>query len=287
MGTNKEIVTENKLSIEGIKIIEYTSKYLLQQQFGVVTKYEPACSKFYFANEKGERLSKDYYSIEQLDDRHFIVVELDFTYSLDFESWEMIYGKEQLGTNGRHLRFHRGVVAIKDGKIIEVVPAVYNNIKLTNSNMLFVYGCDKVIKIGNGKDKPLMKYIPDKLGCINLDPNSESYGLITTPCLFTSITDFDLEYEGYAHAYIQDETDDKVLVEGYISKKIDEERYKKLLEAFNELGTIGKSEYDARFLEAISQMLYSKEEIETELIERNKTKKLLKSKGKDLNTLNS
>ena len=288
METNNEILDDNKLSIEGIKIVEYTSKYLLQQPFGIVTKYEPACSKFYFANEKGERLSKDYYSIEQLDDRHFIVVELDFTYALDFESWEMIYGKEQLGTNTSHLRFHRGVVTIKDGKIIEVVPAVYNNIKLTNSNMLFVYGCDKIIGIGYRKDKPLMKYIPDKLGCINLDPESESYGLITAPCIFTSITDFDLEYEGYAHASVRDEVDDnKVLVEGYISKKIDEERYKKLVETFNELGTIRKSEYDARVLEAISHMLYSKEEIETKLIERNKTKKLIKSNGKDLSEPNS
>ncbi len=280
MEDNKEIIVENKLSNEGIKIIEYSSKYLLQEQFGIVTKYEPACSKYYFANEKGERLSKDYYSIEQIDNYHFLVVELDFIYSQDFESWDMIYGKEQLGTNGRHLRFHRGVVTIKDGKVIEVVPAVYNMIKLTNSKMLFVYGCDKIITLYN--EWPKQKYIPDKLGCINLDPESESYGLITAPCLFTSITDFDLEYEGYAHAYIYDEADEeKLLADGYISKIIDEERYKKLVEAFNKLGCIRNGEYKAKVLEAVSHMLYTKDEVEHKLIEQKEPIKLVKSKEKN------
>ena len=155
---------ENAKIIEDVKINEYTSKNLLLKPFGIVSEHEPSCKKYFFTNKLGDRISKDYYNIQPVGNNHFIVVDLDFTYSQGYESWKLIYGKEQLETHGGFIRFHYGVVTIQDGKIIEIIPTVYNNIKKTNSDMFFTFGCDHMKAAFDKEGNVKAEYVKDKIG---------------------------------------------------------------------------------------------------------------------------
>ena len=275
---------ENAKIIEDVKINEYTSKNLLLKPFGIVSEHEPSCKKYFFTNKLGDRISKDYYNIQPVGNNHFIVVDLDFTYSQGYESWKLIYGKEQLETHGGFIRFHYGVVTIQDGKIIEIIPTVYNNIKKTNSDMFFTFGCDHMKAAFDKEGNVKAEYVKDKIGCINLDPNSEYYGMVVAPCIFNSITDFDLEYKGYAWAYFEYNNGSKSFkCDGYISKDIDVERYTKLLKAYNNFGS---EEYSQLLLEGLSEMMYTRDEVEQELLDNSAQKKIKKKNQERFNNEN-
>ena len=89
---------KNKLEIieklDNNLIILEEKKYSLDPHFGFVTKRAQACPKYYFADRFGNRLSKNYYSIEELDELHYLVTDFDFMYSLGLDEYISQYNNE-------------------------------------------------------------------------------------------------------------------------------------------------------------------------------------------------
>lgn len=204
----------------GIQIIKEEKSVL--NTIGIVDNNQ-AAPKYYFADENGNRLSKSYYSIEKLDEIHYIVSELDFMYGLGFDEWVKYYDNDFKDVDIFRFKFHYGVVSAIDNKITEVVPTVYKNIKKTNSNVIIVYSDESYKIIFDGEHKSVKE--EPKLGCINLDINSNSYVMNIIPPFMDKIMDFDLEYEGYAKVYMEN-------IEGYISKEIDFEKYQEIINLY-------------------------------------------------------
>ena len=177
-------------------------------------------------------------------------------YSPGFNGWERLYGNEFTNVNYFLFKFHKGIVAVIGDDVIEVVPTIYKELIPTNSHVIFTKG-DPIYKCTNDKDgffKTVQE--PDKLGCINLDINSKYYSWTIVPMIFDSIIDFDLEYEGFAHAYIGE-------YDGYISKDMDVDRYKDFMCALtmyiNKI--IDYKTYNQHLSEYTSKILLSKEEV--------------------------
>lgn len=254
LATIEEESNKIKVNDNVIKIKKVEGKECIDKRFGM--PLEEKTSPKYFFEKNGRRLSKDYYSIEQLDDIHYIVSELDFMYSLGFDGWESIYGNEFTNADYYHFKFHKGIVAVIGDDVIEVVPAIYNDLNITNSDVIFTHG-DPIYKckIDKNINFDIVKE-PDKIGCINLDINSKYYGWTIVPIIFDSINDFDLEFDGFAHAYIGE-------YDGYISKDMYIDRYKDFMCALimyiNKI--IDYKTYKQHLSEYISKILLSKEEV--------------------------
>lgn len=246
---------EMKVNDTGIKIKKVEGKECIDKRFGMPLE-EKTSPKYYFEKD-GKRISRDYYSIEPLDDIHYIVSDLDFMYSLGFDEWESIYGNEFTNVDYYNFKFHKGIVAIIGNEVIEVVPTIYNDLKPTNSHVIFTKG-DPIYKGVYDTNGKFVKTVqePDKIGCINLDINSEYYSWTIVPMIFDSIIDFDLEFEGFAHAYIGE-------YDGYISKEMDIERYKDFMCALTMYKNkiIDYSTYKQHLSDYISKILLSKEEV--------------------------
>lgn len=245
-----EIINDNLIILK-------EQKYCLSIPFGFVTKYETSNTKYYFADKNCRIISQGYSSISKLedDDIHYIVSEFD--YHLDFGYWQEQYGNEFTKNEYTRFKFHYGVVSVVDNNINQIVPCIYHDMQLTNNQVLFVM-CDRRQELLRGPDgNYYVQHIEPKIGAINLDQNSKQYGMNIVPTIFDHITDFDLEYEGYAYAEIDD-------VSGYISKHIDTERYQNFLKvyaAYNVNRTINYSDYRKYTKKAVSEILYTKEEI--------------------------
>lgn len=245
---------DNEVS-NGIKIVRVEGKNCIDKRFGMALE-ERTAPRYYF-EYNGNRISKDYYSIEKLDDIHYVVSDLDFMYSLGFNQWESIYGNEFEEVDYVHFKFHKGIVAVIENNIVEVVPTIYKNFKLTNSNIVFTKG-DPIYKLIYDKyGWPInFERQTDKIGCINLDPKSEHYGYVVAPIIFDSIFDFDLEFEGFAFAKIGTH-------EGYICKEMDIDRYNDFLIALIQFKNknISYKTYKQLFDEFITKILFTKEEV--------------------------
>lgn len=235
-------------------IILKEEKSVNDLRFGFVSNQEHCSPKYYFADKNKNRLSQNFYSIEQLDDIHYIVSDLDFMYSLGYDEWESQYGSKFVASDIDNFKFHYGVVSIKDKTVKVVVPIVYNRVVISNDDVVIVYS-------------DALHTNDNKLGAINLDINSAQYGMTIIPTICDSLCDFNLDYKGYAYARINN-------TEGYLSKEIDVQRYNDYLANILEFGNkkIKYSEYLRRAEMAFSKILYSEEEL------KNNDKKLIKRK---------
>ena len=256
---------EDKCKLEIIEkldnnlIILEEKKYSLDPHFGFVTKRAQACPKYYFADRFGNRLSKNYYSIEELDELHYLVTDFDFMYSLGLDEYISQYNNEISELDISKFKFHYGIVTVIDNKILEVVPTVYNRIEKSNNNVIIVY-CDK----RKGLFKNVLKTIDSKLGAINLDINSSQYGMNIIPTICDRIVDFDLEYIGYAKVKVGN-------VEGYLSKDINFDKYNEFLRIYSNY-TSGLTDYKTYLYgleNAVSKILYTTDEIKKKTLKLN------------------
>lgn len=267
---------------ENIQIIK-EQKQILDLRLGMLIQ-EPCAPKYYFADKNGNKLPivdldgkssyEGFYSIEKIDGIHYKISSLDFTYSPGLDSYLEIYGRD-FKEAFYYFRFHYGIVAVHDNKISLVVPTVYKDLKLTNSNVIISQADDTYKPIyKNGEFLDINK-IDGRFGAINLDSNSESYGMNIMPTVFDRFEDFDLTYKGFAHVSLDD-------CSGYVAKEIDIQRYNeylRLLSNYKE-GKISIKEYQQFLKEAISKVLFSDKEMiekynEIEKIE-SKTNQLVK-----------
>ena len=143
-----------------------------------------------------------------------------------------------------------------NGQIVEIVPVVYKNIWETNSNVIFTEA-DDVYELAIHNGNPQIKKRDTKIGCINLDINSNSYGMNIIPPIMDRICDFDLDYKGFAYAVIGAH-------EGYLSKEVDTDRYNEFISLYAMLkqGNINSKFYFSKMNEALSKILFTKEETE-------------------------
>lgn len=272
--------------IESIQIIK-EQKQVLDLRLGMIIQ-EPCAPKYYFADKDGNKLPivdldgkimyEGFYSIEKVDDIHYKISSLDFTYSPGLNSYLEIYGRE-FKEAFNFFRFHYGIVAVHDNKISLVVPTVYKDLKLTNSNVIISQADDTYKPIYKNGEFLGINKIDGRFGAINLDPNSESYGLNIMPTVFDRFEDFDLTYKGFAHVSLDD-------CSGYVAKEIDIQRYNeylRLLSNYKE-GKISIKEYQQFLKEAISKVLFSDKEMiekynEIEKIESNSNQLVKKPKS--------
>ena len=71
------------------------TKKVLDLRFCNILDDSTAAPKCYFADSNGNRISKNYYSIDKLNDGiHYLVSELDFMYTLGLDEWTSINGGE-------------------------------------------------------------------------------------------------------------------------------------------------------------------------------------------------
>lgn len=261
-----EVVNDNLIIIK-------ESKLGMDKRFGFVNNLEPINPKYYFADKNGIKLSKSFYSIEKLDDIHYEVSEMDFMYSPGFDKWTEQYGNKFEDCDLYRFKFHYGIVSVIGKEIKQVVPIVYHKIKKTNNGVIFVWSDERFkVKINNNLHiEPI--YIEPKLGAINLDPNSNQYGMNIIPTVCDSITDFDLKYKGYAYAKLGETS-------GYLAKYIDFDRYQNYLQAYETFIKCKKTTYnDYKNLveQSIATILYTEEEIlksETDVNNLSKVKSL-------------
>lgn len=247
-------IDKYKNNHEKVQIIKYEKK-ILDHRYNIIDK-EHCSPKYYFADAKGNRLSNDYYSIVALNDGiHYIISELDFMYSLGLADWELYCGSNEI--NDYYFRFHYGVVSVIDNKIIEIVPAVYKEIRETNGNIIFVK-CDEKYKASTVNSEGCVNFgkIDSKIGCINLDINSNNYGMSIIPPIMDKICDFNLKYKGFAYASIAE-------YEGYLSKEIDVDNYNEILNLYLNLkkGNITSKEYLSNMSHAVSKILLSEDDV--------------------------
>lgn len=265
---------------ENIQIIK-EQKQILDLRLGMIIQ-EPCAPKYYFADKDGNKLPivdldgkimyEGFYSIEKVDDIHYKISSLDFTYSPGLNSYLEIYGRE-FKEAFNFFRFHYGIVAVHENKISLVVPTVYKDLKLTNSNVIISQADDTYEPIYKNGEFLGINKIDGRFGAINLDPNSESYGLNIMPTVFDRFEDFDLTYKGFAHVSLDD-------CSGYVAKEIDIQRYNeylRLLSNYKE-GKISIKEYQHFLKEAISKVLFS----DKEMIERYNELKKIESKQNQL-----
>lgn len=251
-----EVVNDNVIILE-------EKKQLLDKRFGFINQQDFSV-KYYFADKTGRRLSPSFYSIESLDDIHYVVSDLDFMYNLGFEQWADQYGNDFTKEDIEKFLFHYGVVAVNDTKVDLIVPTVYHDMKMTNNNVLFVF-CDKRSKVHI--DTNLNYYIETidpKLGAINLDINSDQYGMNILPTICDSIVDFDLDYEGFAYATVG-------TTKGYLSKTIDTDRYQAFLKnylSYMQNPDKRYSTYIKHMQEAAKLILYTEKEVKEFFIEK-------------------
>ena len=228
-------------------VIEIDKRTVIDYRRGMFCGAAEIAPRYYFATSNGVRLSDNYYSIEKLDDIHYVVSDLHFMYNLGFDCWSKMYGNEIKDVDSFYFRFHYGIVSVKDNRVKLLTPITYNRISLSNSKMAIVYGdetyCNGSSDIG-------------KLGCINLDPNSPYYGYCVIPPVLDRLVDFNLEFHDYAHAYIGE-------YDGYLSKDIDMEKYESFLLLYNNLRKkiIDINVYRDNIAKAVSEILLTKEEV--------------------------
>lgn len=237
---NKELTTNNQIQI--IK----DEKKVLDSRYNLLDE-QKCCPQYYFADSYGNRLSSNYYSIQPLSDGiHYVVSELDFMYTLGLDSWKNIYGEDYKG-DINFFKFHYGVVCVLNNEVTIIIPIVYNDIYETNSNVVFIK-CDKKISFNHTED--------EKLGCVNLDITSESYGMNIAPPIMDRIYDFDTEYKGFARAFVSD-------YEGFLSKEINVDNYDSYLNLLLNLkkGLITPKEYISKMKEAAGSILISEDEV--------------------------
>ena len=238
---------------KGIQILK-EQKQVLDLRFCNIFDDNNAAPKYYFADLNGNRISKSYYSIDKLHDGvHYLVSELDFMYTLGLDEWLSMNGGEG-ADDITYFRFHYGVVTEINEQIVEIVPVVYKDIWETNSNVIFTQA-DDVYKLVVSNGQPQIEKKDAKIGCINLDSNSKSYGMNIIPPIMDRICDFDLDYIGFAHASIGD-------YEGYLSKEVDMDRYNEFLNLYAALkkGNINPNFYFSKMNEALSKILFTEEE---------------------------
>lgn len=243
---NKDIELVETIN-ENIKIYKERKK-VIDKRFGIIG--EPICPKYYFADAKGDKISDCYYSIEPMDnENHYIVSNLDFMYTLDLESYSEIYGDDDY-FKSHFCKFHYGVVSIFDNKVTEVVPIVYKRICESNDKVILVYSDEEYDNFNKLKSK-------GKLGCINLDPDSQYYGWNIAPAIFDHLENFK---DGYAYASIKNEKEE---FGGYLCKNIDIDRYNACLalyaQAINK--NIKMSEYYALLKQALSYLFIKEEDL--------------------------
>ena len=265
---------------EEIEILK-EQKQVLDLRFGMII-HEPCAPKYYFADKNGNKLPiidldgkqiyEGFYSIEKVDDIHYKISSLDFTYSPGLNSYLEIYGI-QFKEAFNFFRFHYGIVAVNGNKISLVVPTVYKDLKLTNSNVIISQADDIYKPVYKDGELLNINKVNGSFGAINLDPNSESYGLNIMPTVFDHFQDFDLDYNGYAYVSLDG-------CSGYLSKEIDIQRYNeylRLLANYKE-GKIRFKEYQQLLKEAISKVLFS----DKEMIEKNNEKEKIENKPNQL-----
>ena len=251
-----------------IKILK-EQKEVLDLRFCNILNDNKIAPKYYFADSNGNRLSKSYYSIDKLSDGiHYLVSELDFMFSLDLNEWLSMNGGE-CDEDINYFKFHFGIVSVMDGKITEVVPAVYKDIYETNSNVVFIQADNYYTHNFTDVKAQILKR-KRKIGCINLDIDSNSYGMNIIIPIMDHIEDFDLTYKGFAYASTGD-------LSGYLSKEIDIDRYKDFINLYTNLikGNISINLYYDNVNKALSKILYTEEEVKN-IINGNKYKKLEK-----------
>lgn len=269
-----------KKESNGIQILK-EQKQVLDLRFCNILNDNKIAPKYYFADLNGNRLSKSYYSIDKLHDGiHYLVSELDFMFSLDLNEWLSINGGE-CDEDINYFKFHFGIVSVIDGKITEVVPAIYKDIYETNSNVVFVQADDYYthnFTSGGGQNftnvKAQLLKRKTKVGCINLDLESNSYGMNIIIPIMDHIEDFDLAYKGFAYASVGD-------FSGYLSKEIDQDRYNDFIQLYANLikGNISTRVYYDNVNKALSKILYTEEEVK-DIINNYKYKKLEKKISK-------
>ena len=255
-----------------IQILE-ERKQVLDLRFCNILDGQYSSPKYYLADSKGNRLSKSYYSINKLRDGiHYVVSELDFMYTCGLNDWKLMNGGES-SDDITYFRFHYGIISAVNGKIVEIVPVVYNEIWETNSNVIFTRA-DDTYQLVVYNDKLCINKKDSKIGCINLDVNSSSYGMnIITP-IMDRICDFDLDYKDFAHATIGN-------YEGYLSKEIDIDRYNEFIDLYATLkkGGINTQNYFKKINEALSKILFTEEEVKNILKNKQSHNKILQLKN--------
>lgn len=255
MSNTKEL----NLKTDNIQILT-DQKTCIDTRFGTIG--EPCCPKYYIANSSGIRLSRNYYSIEKLDDIHYVVSDLDFMYSLGLKQWVEIHGNKFKESDIPRLQIHYGVISVVNNEVKEVVPVIYNTITLSNSGVIIVSGSDRWVHTFNNGILET-NYQKEKLGCINLDPTSDYYGLNIIPLVLDSLEHFSLEYKDFSHVHIEG-------YDGYLSKTLDIDRYEQFIKLYTSIinGNISYSEYRKQIAKAVSKLLYSREEVMM-IIEKN------------------
>lgn len=264
--------------------IKKNKKNILDLRCGMVTQEEHSAANYYFVNQNDKRIPvidlngneiyDDFYSIEKIDEFHYKVSTLDFTYSEGLDSYLSIYGRN-FSEAWNYFKFHYGVVAIKDNKIQLIVPTVYKDIKITNSNVVIVQADDEYKPVYDDGKLLRIEKVDGKLGAINIDSESDLYGFNIIPTVLDHFEDFDLKYKGFACVGIGEIT-------GYLAKEIDMDRYKDYLKLFSSYkqGMIDMKTYQQSMKEAIKGILIPDNLIEN-YIKDNKSKKLIKSKDEN------
>lgn len=243
--TNKNIQLDEIIN-ENIRIVKEVKK-VIDKRFGIIGS--PICPKYYFADDKRNKISDSYYSIEPMDDGiHYIVSDLDFMHTMDLESYLSIYDDAE--DKSINYKFHYGVVSIFDNKVTEVVPIIHKRIVESNDKVIIVYGDEEYDSYGKLKNE-------GKMGCINLDPNSQYYGWNISPIIFDHLEHFK---DGYAYAFINDRNEK---IEGYLCKNIDTNRYNEYLalyaQAINK--NLSLKEYHILLKQVLSKLLIKEEDL--------------------------
>lgn len=257
---------------DDFKIIEEV-KSRLDRRNGLLTN-DQCAPTYYFADLEGNKISDSYYSIRQIGNtKHFIVSELDFLYSCGLEEWESVgkepdlanfYKKNPGSELPRYFDFHYGVVSVANNKVTKVVPVVYDRLSEDNSNTIIAY---------MNEDKRQKGIKRDRLGSIDIDPNSETYGMNLFPCILTSLENFDLTYEGFARCSIDE-------YHGFISRKLDVNRFTELIELYAQVRNKEISYHDyCSLLGSVAQKaLYTEEEVIAQIANgETEVKKLIKT----------
>lgn len=246
LSKNKNIELYETIN-ENIKIYKEVKK-VIDKRFGIIG--ESTCPKYYFADAKRNKISDSYYSIEPMADGiHYIVSNLDFMYTLDLESYSEIYGDDDY-SKSHFCKFHYGVVSIFDNKVTEVVPIVYKKICESNDKVILVYSDEEYDSFGKLKNN-------GKLGCINLDPDSQYYSWNIAPVIFDYLENFK---DGYAYAFVNFGNEK---IDGYLCKNIDINRYNDYLALYAQ--AINKNlkmrEYYILLKQVVSNLLIKEEDL--------------------------
>ena len=143
---------------------------------------EDIYGKTYIKNYEGKRLSDSYYAVKRIDDKHFIVCDLNYCNQVGY-----VNGFSGNSKIKESFKFQYGIISCNGiNKAKTLLRPIYDNIITTDYNMAIIES--------NGK-----------LGCVELGENSKFYGEVIIPPVFDNIR-FETEniinckmdgYEGY------------------------------------------------------------------------------------------